>query len=115
MTAPARKTRPQPALARGEAPGVAALATLFAEQAADIRELRQEVSELRAARAPAAWPIPVGYVSLKSAARESGFSPEAIRLWAVAGAISAIRRGGAWFVKLADVMAHAGGGKSRSG
>jgi hypothetical protein len=134
MTAPARKTRQRPRQGRGGAgqgadlakgknlgqiaprspAGIERLAVLFAEQAADIRALQQEVRELRDIRAPAppappappaAWPIPAGYASLKDAAAACSRSAEAVRLWAAAGKIAALRRNGRWYVKASDAVA----------
>jgi hypothetical protein len=112
MTAPARKPRPRPRQARREASGVEAFAGVVTEMQADIRALYKRIEAMSPPPLP---PLPPGFVNLRTAARESGFSAEAVRLWAVAGAIGALRRGGAWFVKLADVVAHARGGKLRSG
>jgi hypothetical protein len=86
-------------------PGIEVLVAMLAEHRRDIRELQQQVSELRDVRPPPAWPIPAGYASLRDAAAETHRSVECIRLWAAGGKIVGMRRNGKWYVKMSDVLA----------
>jgi hypothetical protein len=96
MTDTARRpgeTAPTPAVL--ELPSGVELMMLLAEMRADLDRL------LRKDKAA----TPRGYCNLKTAAFESGFAGETIRLWCVAGAVRTRRFGGKWLVKLADVKA----------
>ena len=105
MSAPARKANQRPRQARRDpSPSpIAALAATLAEMQADLRGIHARLDALSGPPLP---PLPEGFVNLRTAARESGFSAEAVRLWAISRAIGAMRRGGAWFVKLDDVRAY---------
>jgi hypothetical protein len=97
IVAPIAETGAEQLAADGkvELPSGAELMMLLAEMRANLDKLlrKDKTAALR------------GYCNLKTAAFESGFAGETIRLWCIAGAVRARRDGGQWFVRLADVKA----------
>jgi len=83
-------------------PALRALACELIEALADLQAYRAIVESL-----PAPPPVGSGWVSLKAAADYSGYSVEAIRLWAARREINAVRSGGRWLVRLASVARRA--------
>jgi hypothetical protein len=87
-----------------------------AQHAAAIEALVAMITDLRsdnaahAARLDRIDPRPElpGYCSVKAAAGACGYCDETVRRWADVGLVTAVKRGGAWKVDLASVMARAG-------
>jgi hypothetical protein len=63
-----------------------------------LARIERHLAELAKTNNPHSFKIDGNWIPLKTAAIDSNFSMETIRLWAVRGLLAAKRIGGKWFV-----------------
>jgi hypothetical protein len=86
-----------------------ALSLDFIETLHDDEALREENDQLRKMlhEPPSISHRIAGWANLKTVADLTGFSIECVRLWAVRGAVDALRSGGVWQVRVRSAIAYA--------